>query len=301
MTGALTAGEPIMAPAPSVDAFARAIRPISNPTLFDLAKPQTNLHGIFMYQNHPDMINTTAGQVPVGGDVQLYALQLEYAFNERISLVATKDGYADFNPDHTLNQARGWANLAAGVKYAFIYDEANEHILSGTATIEVPTGDDDIFQGNGNGAVNLILNDLKLWGPWQFSGSIGARLPFDGDENSTSGFLSTHVSYAVTEKFIPLIELSWFHVFSAGDGSADFGNRQGNDLVPSIVEFEGGDLWNLGAANATNNRDQVTLALGARYLVTDRLNVGAAYELPLTDEEDGLLEDRFTLDVIWNF
>jgi hypothetical protein len=68
--------------------FENARRPISNPTLFDLALPTTNLHPIFMYQNLPDSVNTTAGPLPMGGDLQVYALHFEIALNDRLSIVA---------------------------------------------------------------------------------------------------------------------------------------------------------------------------------------------------------------------
>lgn len=92
------------------------IRPMTNPTLFDLAVPTTNIRPIFAYHALPDFVNTTAGNLPVGGDVQVYALQFEYAFSDRLSLVATKDGYIDFNPNATLNNQSGFANLGAGLK-----------------------------------------------------------------------------------------------------------------------------------------------------------------------------------------
>ncbi|MEO8614167.1 MAG: hypothetical protein ABI600_03420, partial [Luteolibacter sp.] len=82
----------------SGDAFENARRPISNPTLFDLALPTTNVHPLFIYHGLPDNIDTTAGRLPLGGDVEVYALQLEYAINNRLSIVATKDGYVDMNP-----------------------------------------------------------------------------------------------------------------------------------------------------------------------------------------------------------
>jgi len=86
-------------------------RPMTNPTLFDLAVPSTNIRPIFIHHLLPDSVNTTAGDLPVDGDVQVYALQFEYAISERFSLVATKDGYVDFNPDATLSDESGFANL----------------------------------------------------------------------------------------------------------------------------------------------------------------------------------------------
>lgn len=153
--------------------FESARRPISNPTLFDLALPTTNLHPIFLNHRLPSSITTTGANLPIGGDVQLYALQFEIAMNERLSIVATKDGYVDFNPNSTLTKSSGFANLGAGLKYAFLLDPVSQTAVSGTMTFELPTGNSDVLQGEGKGAVNLILNGLKLIDEWQFAAAAG--------------------------------------------------------------------------------------------------------------------------------
>lgn len=286
----------ITAPAPtaSSDGFAKARRPISNPTLFDLALPTTNVHPIFIYHGLPDEISTTAGNLPLGGDTEVYALQFEIALNDRLSIVATKDGYVDMNPDATLGETDGMANLGAGLKYAFILDPAAGTVVSGSATFEVPIGDEDVFQGEGDGAVNLIVSGLKLMDQWQFAGAVGAQIPFS-NEQSTSSFVSAHASYEVCKLFIPLVELNWHHVLDAGDGGNLF------PPVSGIAEFEGNDFFNLGAANSHKNRDLVTAAVGFRTRITDSVDVGAAYEIPLTKDENSLFDDRVTVDLIWKF
>ncbi len=281
------------APAPIADAFANARRPISNPTLFDLALPTTNVHPLFIYHGLPDNINTTAGKVPLGGDVEVYALQLEYALNERLSLVATKDGYVDMNPDNTLSHTNGWGNIAAGAKYAFLYDPAAGTAVSGTLTVEFPTGNHDVFQGAGDGSANLLVSGLKMLDKWEFAGGTGLILPFNSQQ-SLSGWMSGHVSYEVCPWFIPLAEINWFHVISAGDGT-DSG------VVPQIAKFEGGDYFNLGAKNAEDNRDLVTAAIGFRSRLCKSVDMGLAYEIPLTDKESSLMEERVTLDFVWKF
>ncbi len=281
------------APAPTADAFANARRPISNPTLFDLALPTTNVHPLFIYHGLPDNINTTAGKLPLGGDVEIYALQLEYALNERLSLVATKDGYVDMNPDNSIGNQNGWGNIAAGAKYAFLYDPAAGTAVSGTLTIEFPTGNHDVFQGAGDGAANLLVSGLKMLDAWQFAGGTGVVLPFN-DQQTISGWMSGHISYEVRPWFIPLVEINWFHVISAGDGTE-------SGVVPQIVKFEGGDYFNLGAKNAEDNRDLVTAAIGFRSRLCKSVDMGLAYEIPLTDEENSLMKERVTLDLIWKF
>lgn len=276
----------------AADGFAKARRPISNPTLFDLALPTTNVHPIFIYHALPDTIHTAAGDVALGGDVEVYALQFEIALNDRLSIVASKDGYVDMNPNNTLGDENGFANLGAGMKYAFILDPASGTAVSGTLAFELPTGNTDVFQGEGDGMANLILSGLKLVDDWQFAGGTGLQIPFS-NEQSTNLWASAHASYEVSRWFIPLVEVNWFHVMDAGDGKST--------AVSSIVEFEGGDFFNLGASNATENRDLVTAAVGFRSHLTDSVDAGVSYEIPLTNDENSLMEERVTVDLVWKF
>jgi len=283
------------------DAFASAIRPISNPTLFDLAVPRTNVHGIYMNQQMPSRVSTAGGgNAALGGDFQVYALQFEYVFHDRLSLVATKDGYVDFDPDTTLSEEDGFANVAAGLKYALIFQPENGFALSGTATVELPTGSDSITEGKGDGALNLILSSLKVVDGWQFSSGAGVHLPFDGDVNAMTSFVSTHLSYELHEYFIPLVELNWYHVIDSGDGGSRY-NEQIGGALPSVIAFEGGDLLNWGASNAKENADIVTAAVGFRSCLKENLHAGVAYEMPLTDQEKNLMDSRLTIDLVWNF
>ena len=280
--------------------FDRAIRPITSPTLFDLAVPRTQLHPIFMYQSLPSSVNTTLGNLDVDGDFQLYALQLEYALSDQFSLVALKDGYIDLNPDSTLSEETGFANLAAGFKWAFLYDPAEEFAVSLTTQVEIPTGNSDVFQGTGDGAIIPSLSLLKLYDRFQFSDTLGIRIPFDQDEESTTMFFSAHLSYALTDRIFPLIEFNYFHVLDEGDGGRRFNDQVGG-AVPAVAEFEGGDLINLGASNASSNRSLATLGLGLRFRATDNIDLGAAYEFPLTDDKDNLMDSRITIDLVYRF
>jgi hypothetical protein len=287
-------------PVATADGFAQARRPISNPTLFDLALPGTNVHPIFLYHGLPDRVTlANGGKVDLGGDVQLYALQFEIGINERLSIVATKDGYVDMNFDETFEDQSGFANLGAGLKYAFILDPVSRTALSGTMTFELPTGNSDVFQGEGDGTVNLILNGLKLIDAWQFAGSAGLQIPFS-NEQSTSSFISAHASYEVCSWFIPLVEVNWFHVLDAGDGEDNYPDYLGGALTDTI-NFEGGDLFNLGTKHSGQNRDFVSAAFGFRSRITDAIDIGAAYEIPLTNDESSLMDERVTIDLIWNF
>lgn len=296
----LSMGEPVASQPILEDPFERAIRPITNPTLFDLAVPRTQLHPIYMYQSFPSSIDTAIGKVPVDGEFNLVALQFEYALSEQFSLVALKDGYIDLNPDNTLSEESGFANLAAGFKWAFLYKPEDRLAMSLMTQVEIPTGNSDVFQGTGDGALIPSLSLLKLYDRFQFAETLGLHLPFDSDEESTTLFYSAHLSYALTERFFPLVEVNYFRVLDEGDGGSRFGSQVGG-AVPAVAEFEGGDLINLGAANADKNRDLVTLGLGFRFRANEHIDLGAAYEIPLTGKSDNLMSSRITVDMVYRF
>lgn len=286
---------------PDADPWARAIRPISNPTLFDLAIPQTQLHPIFIYNSMPNLVDTTLGKVPVGGDYQLYAVQFEYAFNDRLSLNATKDGYIVFDPETTLADTEGFANVALGPKYAWLL-RPEEGLASNIQLLyEIPMGNRDAWQGEGDGVFVPSISTLKLAGPFQFANQFGFKIPVDGDAESSMFYTSAHISYELCEWFRPLVEVNWFHVIDPGDGGPRFNSHLGGAL-PSVVAFEAGDLVNWGAANAGLNRDFVTAAAGFRLTPPGKpYNFGVAWEVPLTEEDSGLMESRFTLDMVLKF
>jgi hypothetical protein len=262
---------------------------------------------IIFEQSLPDKIKVNIGgvntEVDLGGDVSGVALQFSYAFSDRFSLVAVKDGYVDCEPDDTLKDHSGWADIAAGLQYSFIYDPARDFIVSGRLVYESTSGDSEVYQGNGNGNVAPSILFLKGWDKLQFSGTVGLVLPFDNDEENTMLYDAWHVSYAVTGWFRPLVELNHFHVVSSGDRSlADFAaSGDQEDLVAAIATFNPCDIINLGGENNSDNKNLVTMALGARFRINQWLDVGAAYEFPLTDNEETLLDDRILVDAMLTF
>lgn len=292
------AGDLVPAPAaPEADAFEAMRRPITNPTLFDAALPSTKLHAIFLQHKFPSTLNLApGGTAPMGGDLQLYALQFEYAFNERLSLVALKDGYVDFNPNATFTPSTGFANLGAGLKYAFYLNPAEQEVASVTAALQLPTGNTDVFQGAGDGSLHLTVQGLNIDGAWQYAAAAGVEIPFDQDF-STIGFASGHISYEVHRYFIPLLEVNAFQVLDNGDGGARFGTQVGG-AVPALAPSDGVDLLNFGAAN---DELYATVGIGFQSRLTDELTLGIAYEVPLTDEGDNLTENRLTIDLSYNF
>lgn len=251
-------------------------RPISNPTLFDTALPLTKIHAIFINQDLADNVDTILGKLPLGGDLQVYAVQAEFALNERLSIVATKDGYIDFRPDATLRETSGWANIAGGAKWAWLYRPEQGLASSLQLLYEFPSGDSDVWQGTGNGTIIPSILFLKACNRVQYSNVLGFRLPVDENDNSTQFFTSHHLGFHLTDWLYPMVEVNWFHVMDEGNGGPRF-----------------------GALNAGIHDDLVTMAVGCRIAVPKLTNtdVGVAWEFPLTDDETTIMKDRLTVDL----
>lgn len=276
--------------------FAQAefVRPITSPTLVDSPDTGFTVHPIVIHQALPDQVNTELGLLPVRGDFQVYAVALEYAFNPDLSLIAVKDGYIDFNPEETFAEEEGWADLAAGLKYVF--HRSDDTVASVKLVAELPSGDDEVWQGNGDGALDPAVAAVTRKGKLQLQGTVG-YIQALGDERSSALYDSWHVSYEVAPGLFPVVELNHIHVTDAGDGGARF-DAHVEGGVPSVARFEGGDLVNLGASHADDNADFVSAAIGLRYNTCSAATVGVAYEVPLTNDEDSLMDYRVTADVI---
>jgi hypothetical protein len=272
--------------------FDRFIKPISNPIYFDEATNRTYVNIVHMLQQLPNHINTEIGRLPLDGTLNVTATRINFAINDRFSLVAAKAGYVDFDPDNTLNGGNGWLDVGAGAKYAFILDPDNEFVLSGKVLFEFSNGSRDVYQGNGDGNVAPSLTFLKGVDDFQFMGTVGGIIPFQHNDESTLLYTSWHMSYAISEEFFPLIEVNYFRVIR---------NSHRKELAASVARWEGGDAINLGSHNGTSHRNFVTLALGARYRVFKKLDFGFAWETPLTTHNNGLMQNRYTIDFVFYF
>jgi len=282
----------------------RYVMPVSNPVYHGDARNITMVRPIYIYHQLPDKVDSIVGKVPVGGDVNVFALQATFALNDRFSIIAVKDGFADMNPDKTLSESDGWLDIAAGLQYSFLYMPEKDFIMSARLVYESAIGSDDVYQGNGSGNFAPAILFTKGYDKLQLSGTAGLILPVDSDDENTLFYDSWHLSYAVTPMLHPLIELNHFYVLSTGErtlpkkGLAALGTDEEDDLVAGIATFNGVDIVNLGGENCDKNRNLITLALGSRFKVAKWLDLGFAYEFPLTEEEESLFEDRFMVDAV---
>jgi hypothetical protein len=111
--------------APSDHCFDRFISPISNPLFFEDPRQLSELRFIYAHHIIPE-------DTPVlgSGDANYYAMQARVRLADRLSLIATKDGYIDMESNGT-GDADGWADVAAGLKYTLLRDVQQRLLASG--------------------------------------------------------------------------------------------------------------------------------------------------------------------------
>ena len=267
-----------------------AITPVSNPIFFEDPRITSEARPIFINHWLPNTFHFAGGTAPLGGEVRVYALQLRYALTDKLALIATKDGYIESVPDHTLPHAYGWANIAAGFKYALIDKPEKQLIVTPGLTIELPTGNQRVFQGNGKGDWNPFVSAEKGFDKFHIIGNLGFRLPNDWDEQTAQMHYSLQLDYAVCRYFIPFVNANGLTVLSEGDNKL-------LGVVPLNTELY--DLSNFGSTDA-RGVTQITAGGGARSKITRNLDLGIAYEVGVTHPV-GIFDSRITADLIWRF
>ncbi|MFN9971696.1 MAG: hypothetical protein ACK58T_17585, partial [Phycisphaerae bacterium] len=92
--------------------FEHFYEPLGNPLYFESPFNTSGLR--FLYLHHEFANKSQLG----GGDLNVVAVQARLAITERLSLIATKDGFSWLDAN-VLPREEGWNSLAAGAKYAF--------------------------------------------------------------------------------------------------------------------------------------------------------------------------------------
>jgi len=262
----------------------KTIAPVTNPLFFEAAQINSEIRPIFIHHNIPSSFAGGAGK----GDAQVYAVQARWAVNDRLAIIATKDGYVDVEFDNIPALSNdGWADIAFGLKYALIDNEEDELLVTPGLKIELPSGESDVFQNNGSGEWNLFVTAMKGYGDLHLTGSAGVRIPNDFDEETASAHFSAQVDYYTCKWFIPFAAFNAFSVLSDGDDPYGLG-----------IGTEGFDLINFGSR--AEGETYKTVGFGFRSKVHENVDLGFAYEIGVGQPE-GIFDDRYTVDMIISF
>ena len=220
----------------------------------------------------------------VGGEAEVFALQVRLALTESLQLVAYKDGYTEFD-DTALGSPDGWNDVGAGLKWAFVQDWENQFHAAAGIGYEFALGDDEILQDSNE--LRLWLSANKGFDRLHLGATANYIVADDNGENARGNAdlvtLHLHADYRVNDWFSPVLEVNGYFVTDEGPGTTD---------------FSGVDAVSLGGGG---DEDTITGALGAEFRpFGEELGLRAAYETELSDSTS-LFGHRWTLSAVYEF
>lgn len=253
------------------------VHPISAPYFHEDAFVTTDLRAWYAYHNFPG--DTILG----AGSGQVAALQIRFALTHYLQFVAYKDGWVDLNTP--LLNDRGWNNIAAGLKWAFVQQKKYQLYAAAGIGYEFASGDDQVLQDYDE--VRFWLSVNKGFGRLHLGAMANYHLGCGNGKPifQPSEFIDwhVHIDYQLWKYFSPVVEFNGYHTVNNGNAP--------------VTPFSGVDV-----ANLSGNVDEnvVTVAVGAEVRPIDRLALRAAYELPLTNNTD-LYGNRWTFSAVLSF
>jgi hypothetical protein len=267
-------------------AFDSFASPVTNPFLAEDPRALTELRPIFMFQGIPN-----SNPLYQGGNMQYFGVQGRLAITDRWSIVMQKLGGLAVQPGNNLPDESGFSELWIGPKFTFWRNDCTGTLAAFGLTFQIPVGSEKVFQDTGDLSLAPYVSFAQSFGKSSFGtfnvmGTTGYSFSTD-NQRSDYFYSQLHLDYDVANlhKIYPLVELNWIRYTSNGGARAQ--------------DFEGGDLINFGANNVSGN-NFLSLAFGARYKFTECVQMGAAFEFPVSGRKD-LMDYRVTVDLIFRY
>lgn len=254
------------------------VMPIGMFTLFEDPFITTDLRLAYVWHDIPNR------SVLRGGQVHLVAAQIRIALTERLSLIATKDGYTWIDSGIT-SGGDGWNDIAIGLKYAFYSNPAEQELASAGLRWEWANGSSDALQG-GSQELSPFLAYAKGWDKWHFLATLNGRIPTNRHLANYSVSWHMHLDYKLTDTFRPILEVHGIHWLSNGD------------RLPFSQDYL--DVGSLGSSSAAGT-DFFSAGVGFRWQVKDNISFGLTYEFPLESPAAHLMAQRVTINTVISF
>ncbi len=267
------------------DSFAS---PVSNPFYFEDPRSLTEVRPIFLYQSIP-----SSNPVYRGGNAEYYGVQARVAVTDQLSFVMNKLGGVTINPGGSspLNSETGFAEIWLGPKWTFLRNTETCTVVAAGLTFEIPAGSSKVGQDTGWLSLVPYITAAQnfgctSYGSFNAMGTLGYSFRTDG-ERSDYFYTSWHLDFDVgnQHRLYPLIELNWFHYTESGRDRP--------------FTFEGADLANFGSTDVSG-RNNLSLAIGARYKFSECIQTGLALQFPLNGTRD-LNNFRLGIDMIFRY
>jgi hypothetical protein len=153
-------------------------------------------------------------------------------------------------------------------------------------TVTIPTGSQEVFQGDGSGVVNAFISATKGLDNLHLTGNLGVQVPFDDNkENSNLHYGAMRDNYTC-QWTILFLAFNAFTTLSDGAGSG--------------INSEEFDLINFGAS-AASGTTQGAIGFGFRSRLIDNPHLGFVYEVGVIDDGDDIYKDRLPVDLVRQF
>lgn len=262
---------------PSDHCFDRFISPISNPFFFEDPRSLTEVRGIFLDNGLPNFLG--------GGDAQVWAAQFRGRLTDRASVIVPRVGYLQ------INQAGGGAptgfmSTPVGFKYNFLRDVQRQFLASAGITYFI-NGSSDAASNFGDGAFHFFLTGgAQIFDRGHWLSATGFRIPVNNNFGTQFWYWSNQWDYELPNHIYPLAGINWFHWMRSANVTSDI-------PVTSI------DLIDL-PTNGVAGTNVVTGVVGVKYKPNPHVELGTAFEFPLTDRTD-ILRNRLYADLILRY
>lgn len=262
-------------PSPALPAVQKTVRPLTAPYFHEDSFITTDIRA--WYVNH-QFYNDT-----IGGEAEVFAVQVRAAITQNLQFVAYKDGYVQFSD--TLGEESGWNDIGAGLKWAFLQDWDRQLHLAAGAGYELPLGDEDVLQDADE--FRLWLSANKGFDRLHLGATVNYRIAGDNSDGALGAAdmftMHLHADYHLTDWFSPVIEVNGYFVTDEG---------------PGVVPFSGVDAVAIGGGE---DEDTITGALGGEFRpFGPDFGLRAAYETQLTGN-DSLFGHRWTVSAVYEF
>jgi hypothetical protein len=270
--------------------------PVTNPFYFEDPRALTEIRPLFIWQHTPSS-NPAFG----GGNNFVLAARGSVAFTPNISLVVSKFGWSFLNAENgsppAINQGNqnGFDEIHLGPKFTFIRSTTTNTVAAFGINFELGTGSARVLQDTGSLSIAPYFSIAQNFGRTQY-GSFNFMntdgYVFRADNiRSESFFASFHLDFDAgdTHRIYPLVEMNFRHY-----------TRNGN---ARDLNFEGNDLANFGSRNVSG-LNELTLAAGGRFVITNNIQVGIAGEFNVLGNSSGgrhLDQFRLTTDLIFRY
>ncbi|MDP1663140.1 MAG: hypothetical protein Q8L55_14580 [Phycisphaerales bacterium] len=255
----------------------QVVAPVTSPYYHENSMVTTDVRVWYVYHKfNSDAIG------PASSTASVYAAQVRVALTESLQLVAYKDGYLDMNG---AVETDGWNDVAAGIKWQFLRDEANQLYAAAGVGYEFRFGESSALQNDSE--VRLWASIDKGFDRLHTGATLNYRISTSGanDDNGNCDVLSWHLraDYRVSDLFSPVVEVNGYHII--------------NDSSTGLA-LNGADVLNLGGTGADAT---VSAGLGAEFRLGNSVALRGAYEFALTDNTTDLFGTRLTFSVVYTF